>query len=416
MAIPRFCGVLATAGLLLACGGGDDEDEETFGFGPMSTGTAAEDGSGGDDGSGGGDGGTADSGSDGDPTGGEDDDGPDDSGGDAEPEGPHARGTIVIGETHGVGGSMSTPSVTASFVPDYTTPQECGQMISGCMVSGVPTCGAACLVDETCGFNDQCQSECQAVCSLPCAVGQVCYFPAPGAAPACKAEETFDAGPLSFAGTTAPVTLFPPYAYSGVPSGSLYLPGNPITVNASGAAEATAGFDAFDRDFVATAYVTTGLELVDPNVAYGDGPVPVTWQPGSDDLSIVLNVTSELGNTGTIRCLVDDASGTFDVPRAAIVAPLVGDPLQTLTVGVERRRTEYRGGLTTHGTLTDATVQADGYLELVTTSRESATIQNCGLLTWCETACVDTQTNPAHCGGCGIPCTELQACSLGICS
>ncbi|MCS6914897.1 MAG: hypothetical protein NZ890_16885 [Myxococcota bacterium] len=36
--------------------------------------------------------------------------------------------------------------------------------------------------------------------------------------------------------------------------------------------------------------------------------------------------------------------------------------------------------------------------------------------TECNGSCVQTASNPDHCGGCGIACSELQVCSLGQCA
>lgn len=413
----RVVGAVAVACLLTGC---QSDSPDDFGFVPMDTGSGAGPGSGGDDDGEDSDGtGARDAtGGTGDDTAGDGltDDGDEsgDGGNGVEPEAAHARGTIVIGESHTVGGSISTPSVLASFVPDYTPAQKCGQMAGGCLVEVPASCVAVCGVGEACGYSSLCQPECQPVCSLPCGVGEVCFFPAVDSAPACKPVDTFDAGPLTLTGTTVPVTLFPPYAYAGVPSGSLFLPGATITADASGSVEA--GFDPFSESFQATNYMTTGLLAVDPTVAYGTENVPVTWQPGDDDARVLATVTGTLGASGLLTCVAVDSTGTFDLLRSAINAALDGEVLQSLTITIERRRTTYIAGLQTHGELTEGVIQPDAYLELVTSSSESAAIQNCGTLSWCSGTCVDTTTNVTHCGGCNMPCSGIQTCSLSVCT
>ena len=37
----------------------------------------------------------------------------------------------------------------------------------------------------------------------------------------------------------------------------------------------------------------------------------------------------------------------------------------------------------------------------------------CGALTTCGASCVDTQTDPGNCGGCGNACPSGQVCGLG---
>ena len=415
MSALRLNGVfLALAALVGATGcPSDSPGEDDFGFGPMSTGTQGGDDDDDDDDDGeeteGADG-TGDSG-----TSDDDDDDDDDDGTDVEPEGPHARGTIILGETHEVGGSTSTPFVTATFSPDYQPPQMCGQMAASCFVGRAPECLTPCEVGEACVYSDACQPECQKVCDLPCGANEVCYFPAADSAPACKTVETFDAGPLAFEGTTAPLTLFPPYAFVGMPSGSFFLPGASLSLSAQGGGEA--GFDAFDVDFTATTFVSSGLAAIDPTIAYdGMSNVPVTWTPGEQDARVLVTVTNTAGEAGTMDCVAVDSLGEFDIPRSALDAALGNSIMATMSVTIERSRTSYIGGLTTHGELTESEVQADGWLEVVTKSQETTTVQDCGTLAWCGGACVDTDTNVSHCGGCNMPCTDIQICSTGVCS
>jgi len=328
---------------------------------------------------------------------------------------PHARGTIVLGETHGVGGgSTSTPFLNASFVPEYTANKAngCAEQVLGCFVTKAPVCQTTCSTDEVCTFNDACQATCQPICDMACATDEVCYFPVPGSA-ACKKIEEFDGGALSFAGTTVPITLFPPYEFVGETSGALYLPRADITVSGSGASGA--GFDQFQADFQATNYLTTHIDEIDPTAAYGAGPLPVTWDPGQDEIKITVTVTSAQGSVGTVVCDADDASGRFEVPRPAIAESVGLEAVSSLTVGVERRRTELKTGFATRGNLTGETVQSQGWLELVTSSSETAAIMDCGTLSWCDSECVDLQYDELNCGACGNVCGAGETCSAGVC-
>lgn len=395
---------LGSLGLATAC----VADPGAFeGFG--SYGEADTDGPVDDDGDGDGDGADgADDGADGADDGADDGDVPDENV-------PHARGTIVLGETHGVGGgSTSTPFLNATFVPEYTATKAngCGEQVLGCFVSKAPVCQTTCTTDEVCTFNDACQATCQPICDMACATDEVCYFPVPGSA-ACKKIEEFDGGALSFAGTTVPITLFPPYEFIGETSGALYLPRADITVSGSGASGA--GFDEFQASFKATNYLTSHIDEIDPTAAYGSGPLPVTWDPGEDEIKVTVTVTSAQGSVGTIVCDADDATGSFQVPRPAIAESVGLEAVSSLTVGIERRRTELHKGFSTRGNLTGETVQAQGWLELVTTSSESAAIMDCGTLSWCDSECVDLQYDELNCGACGNACAVGETCSAGVC-
>jgi hypothetical protein len=161
--------------LALACGGDTGSDDDSFGFdamgtGPAATETAGMDDADDDDGDGStGTGGSGDSGSD---------DGVDtgDETGDMPPTGEHALGTIVIGETHPVDmPSAAMGILSASFVPDAAAAvQACGMDVGGCTVNVPPTCPAACLVGETCVYDDACSPICQVPCDAVCAADEVC--------------------------------------------------------------------------------------------------------------------------------------------------------------------------------------------------------------------------------------------------
>ncbi|MGH7295089.1 MAG: hypothetical protein ACRELB_09155, partial [Polyangiaceae bacterium] len=171
---------------------------------------------------------------------------------------PHAQGTILLGESHAPTGGTSTPVVAASFLPDSSAAAaSCATQVAGCTFVTAPKCGAsgdACGLDQTCAWDSACNATCVPACTLGCTTGQECYFAAPNT-PACRQIETFDAGALAFQGTTAPITLFPPYEYTAAAGGAPFFPGAQIEVQASGATGA--GFDSFDEKFTATTLLQT---------------------------------------------------------------------------------------------------------------------------------------------------------------
>lgn len=344
-----------------------------------------------------------------------------DGGGDSDPvepdeeDVPHARGTIVLGESHVLGSGSSTPVVSAGFVPDFdAVAPACTQSVGGCEISQIPDCGDQCGVDEVCTFSDSCQPTCQPICDLACGADEVCYFPIPGS-PACKAIESFDAGALTFSGTTVPITLFPPYQFAGDLTGAPFVPGAELSVHASGATDA--GFEPFEVSFSATDLLQTELDSLNPDEAYGTGPLPIRWTPGSDDITLSVTVTGSLGSYGTVTCPGDDAAGLLEVPRAAIETAIdPDDTVSGLHVSVQRTRRTLHKGLTTTGKLLEQTVQPEGWVELVSSSVESATLEGCGGLTWCEGACVDTLYDELHCGACGEACAAGEVCSGGVCT
>jgi hypothetical protein len=326
---------------------------------------------------------------------------------------PHAHATIVLGEVHTAGGlGQSTPIVAASFVPDTSAqPDACALEIGGCEVVTVPDCGGTCLAGELCQMGPTCAPTCVATCDLACGEGEECYFPVPGS-PACRTLETFDAGALSFSGTTVPLTLFPPYQFAGDVTGALALPGQEITVHASGATGA--GFAAFDRSFVATELLVTSIDEITMEQAYGPGALPVRWQPGSHEVRVTLTVAGVAGGYGVVTCDAPD-TGTFDVPRAAIAAAVSADEPSSIHLDVARRAVALHTDAMTTGALLQATVQPVGWVELVSSSSESITIQGCSGLAFCGGACVDTQSDETNCGACNVVCGPTQTCSLGDC-
>ena len=83
-----------------------------------------------------------------------------------------------------------------------------------------------------------------------------------------------------------------------------------------------------------------------------------------------------------------------------------------------RARDEWHKDRTTHGSMTTATVQHAGWLELTTESSESASFQGCAGAgeTMCPDGCFDTQSDQYHCGSCTVVCGANQACIAGQCS
>jgi hypothetical protein len=337
----------------------------------------------------------------------------DDGGDGGDPVVPHARGTIVLGESHPPQSSNSSPIVTASFVPDFDAqPEACGTDVAGCFVQTPPDCEGLCELDEFCTFDDACKSTCQRVCDLGCAADEVCYFPIPNN-PACKKIEYFDAGALNFTGTTVPITLFPPYQFQGDVTGALFLPESEVTVHASGASQV--GVEAFEKSFTTTRYLDTQIEDLGLEEIYGTRPLPVTWTAGADEITIQLTVSGLLGGYGTVTCEADDGGGSFGVPRAAIEAVLEDEDLNGVHVTTIRRRSEIHKGLTTTGQLLDQTVQPEAWLELVSTSVESVMLTGCNGLGYCGGECVEVSWNDDHCGGCDNPCSVIEACEAGTC-
>jgi len=339
-----------------------------------------------------------------------------DDGGGGGGDTPHALGAIVLGETHAPTGGTSTPLVTAGFIPDSTAlPKACSTQVAGCTMVTTPTCGTGCSSGQACAWDASCNPTCQTACTLDCGSGQECYFVSPGT-PACRVKQSFDAGALAFAGTTTPITLFPPYAYDAMGMGAPFLAGSQIEVQASGASGA--GFDKFDEKFTATSFLQTNPPISQLTAAtvFGLGAVPVAWNPGSD--SITVTVT---GSGGTVTCDAQDSTGSFQIPRDAVNAAVGKGSGAGLTLTVTRERDEWHKSESDHGTLVGATVQPAAWLELTTISTETATIQpseGCSVPgeTMCPDGCFDLTNDPTHCGSCTTVCTSAQTCSAGQCT
>jgi len=327
---------------------------------------------------------------------------------------PHALGAVLLGESHAPGSAISTPVVTAGFLPDATmVPQSCTTQVAGCTLTTTPKCGAmGCGAGSTCNWDASCQPTCQPVCSMECGAGMQCYFASPNQ-PACRTTETFDAGALVFVGTTSPITLFPPYSYQGSAGVAPFAPGASIQVQGSGAT--AAGFNAFNATTTGTTLVKTNppLDQIPKTVVFGLGALPIGWEPGSDTVTITVASAA-----GVVSCAADDSSGGFQIPRAAIAAAQGAAGGSSLSIAVTREHDDWNKAVNTHGTLSTATVQPVGWVELSTVSSEAATLQGCTIATetMCPDGCFDTNSDPLHCGSCTVICGSGQSCVSGQCT
>ncbi|CAN5912850.1 hypothetical protein BH11MYX4_BH11MYX4_09690 [soil metagenome] len=336
---------------------------------------------------------------------------------------PHALGTILLGESHASGASSAQPIVSVSFVPDATKAAACRTMLEGCELSVAPKCkesattGTGCALGHACTLDDACAAVCKVIpqCTTPCGKDEACIATdAKTGAGTCKKRESFDAGPIAFSGTTTAITLYPPYAYEGDGKGAPFLAGSALRVQASGAAGA--GFNAFDETFTGTTFLQTSPSLGDvprENV-FGSGPLTLTWVPGKDSVLVTVS-----GPGGSATCKAADAAGQIAVPRAVIdrVLTTEGAASTTLGVSIARQRKETKKDKQAKGTLTGQTVQTTAWVDLVTTSIESASFQGCGAgSAACGDACVDLKTDKANCGACGKACSGTQQCVAGKCA
>ncbi len=332
-------------------------------------------------------------------------------------DGPHALGTIFLGESHPAAGGATAPAVFASFIPDAATGagKACTEMVAGCELAVVPDCGQ-CDADQYCGFDASCKATCQAICDASCGPDEVCYFPSPGTS-GCKKLESFDAGALTFLGTPIAITLFPPYSFMSDDNASPFAPGGKATVQASGASNA--GFEKFDREFTGSDFVQTNPKLDKLGFAevFGTGDLPIQWVPGTGEITITATVTSTDFTSGTVTCKADDASGSFDLPRAALKAAIEDGDVSALSISVQRQRTDTFKDLTTKGQLTGVTVQPVGYLQIITSSTEYHAFQGCNPgEAVCNEACVDVESDAENCGACDKTCEADDICNSGTCN
>ena len=334
---------------------------------------------------------------------------------------PHSLGTIVLGESHGSGASTRvTPIVLASFLPDARLGRSCTKKLSaGCEMAKVPKCNdtssaSGCSSGEVCTFDDSCEAVCKRVptCTEACGAQEVCTASSPSSSKGtCVKIESFDAGPLAFSGTTTPITLYPPYKFESDGQGAPFLAGSPITLQAQGAVEA--GFEAFEEKFTATTFLQTREPLANLPLdkVFGKGAIPIEWVPGKD--TILVTVT---GSAGTATCKVDDALGEFDLPRSVVNAVQDPDAPSSLSLSVSRQRKEIRKDKKARGELAIASVEPEGWLELITLSTETASFAGCsGTQEYCGDRCTDVSYDRDNCGGCGIRCSASETCYAGEC-
>ena len=344
-------------------------------------------------------------------------------GGGGQPAPPHALGIITLGETHSASGGAVVPSVSAFFVPDAASGAAagagvvCTRAVGSCEMVLTADCNDTCETSQYCAFDANCEPVCQDICDLTCPEDEFCYFAAPGS-PACGRVERFDAGTLVFSGTTAPVTLLPPYTFSSDAETSLFTSGALLGVSASGAAEA--GFAPFQQSFTATNLFQTSpsLESIGRGEVFGDQPLTLSWVPGTDALHITITLTDAARGSATLICEADDEGGSFSVPRQALRDAVEGRALSNVMVTLTRSRTEVHRGFDTQGQLSGATVQPVGWLELVTTSTEFHNFAGCQSgLAVCGDACANLMTDRNNCGACGNACAASDyGCTNGTCA
>ncbi|MBX3219786.1 MAG: hypothetical protein KF795_04655 [Labilithrix sp.] len=339
---------------------------------------------------------------------------------------PHSLGTIMLGESHASGSGTPSPIVSVGFVPDARKARACKKKLdAACEIAVRVKCTenkdsfTGCDEGEACVLDDACAPACKkiAVCSKECDEEESCTLDKSGKA-VCAKIESFDAGPIAFSGTTTSITMFPPYAYeNNGNTGAPFLANAEIKVQAQGAVDA--GFEAFDESFKATTFLQTSpaLNKIPREKVFGTGALPIAWKAGAD--AIVITVA---GPGGAVTCKAKDAEGKFDVPRSAIEAAL-GDEEEnagprSLSLSVSRQRKETRKGFTAKGELSQVKVEPEGWLDLVTLSTESTSVQGCRAS---ETACgsgnecANLQTDRNNCGSCGKSCGSGMACGGGKC-
>lgn len=333
------------------------------------------------------------------------------------PQGPHALGSITITEAHASSGGQSTSSVAVGFMPDAATaPARCTREVAGCQLALVPDCNDTCGDEEYCTFSSSCTAMCKRACDADCGTGEECYFPTPNQ-PACRRTLSFDAGSIQISGTTAPITLFPPYSFNAIDTGSLFVDGAMLSVTATGAT--VAGYSAFSESFAATSLLRSSprLDQLGIPTVFGTGSVPIRWVPGDDKVVVTATVIGTDHKVGTLTCKADDSAGSFDLPREAITAALDGDTLRSMSLAVTRtaKRTIY--DVATMGSIAGVEIQPVGWVEMSTTSTESATLEGCsGDEQVCGNTCVDVTDSEQNCGSCGNACTGQDVCEQGTCS
>ncbi len=333
---------------------------------------------------------------------------------------PHALATLTLGEQHAAIDGLSAPVISAVFIPDSKLAKSCTRKIGTCEATQIPKCMTGttpgCAGGEACTFDDICQPKCVKTCTRACSAGEECFFnpsASDGSGMDCRKTTRFDAGAIAFAGTTESISLFPPYTTRPTGNGAPFLPGTELRVIATGAKEA--GFEKFDEKFKATTFIETNpsLRKLSKSVVFGGGTIPLGWDPGADVVVISLS-----GPGGTVTCKVDDKAGKYEVSRSAVEAAMGESTTTTgtLSLMVARERKEVRKDKKTVGSLPGQTVPSVGWLELVTTSGETATFASCGSgTTICGEQCVNTTSDSKNCGQCGKLCAAGLVCSASVC-
>lgn len=337
------------------------------------------------------------------------------------PAPPHALGTIVLGESRSAADGNSTPVISATFLPDAKLANACTKTVGTCEVTQVPKCmtGATtgCASGETCTFDETCAPKCVKPCTRACGASEECVFSNTAAAAdggmICQKVDRFDAGAISFDGTTSAVTLFPPYAVKPVGNGAPFLARSEIKVQATGGHKA--GFEKFNEKFTSTTFMETSPSLRDISRAtiFGSAGVPVSWRPGEDVVKIEVT-----GPAGVASCTADDKIGSYEIPRDVLNEVLgVESSTPSLSLAVTRERREIRKDKKAFGSMGGGrSVQPVGWLELVTRSTETFSYASCATSqTLCGEVCTSTMTDRNHCGACGRACLSTQVCSSGVC-
>jgi hypothetical protein len=323
-----------------------------------------------------------------------------------------AQGTVTLSASHSPGSSSVAPSVAVSFVPDTSgILTSCGQtQIASCTISQAPDCKSlACGIGETCGWDDGCNAACVQACTLSCGSGQKCHRGGDGTQ-SCVAIQTFDAGPIAISGGTMPITVYPPYGWKSTNEGAPFAPGASLRVQAQG--PTGAGFAAFDISFQATTLMEANppLDQLDLNQIFGGDDVMLGWVPGSDRVYVNLQ-----GAGGSARCLAQDSSGAFSLPRDAINTVLGTSDVQALSLSLERVRLDRHQDAKTVGSLDSETIQKHAWIDVATMSTESIALQACKTgQTACGAKCASTDTDPNNCGSCGNSC-GTGSCYQGNC-
>ncbi|MBX3192872.1 MAG: hypothetical protein KF819_38160 [Labilithrix sp.] len=264
-------------------------------------------------------------------------------------DGPHALGSVVIGETRAAGAAPRA-FVSVAFVADAAASATCTRDVAGCALT------------------------------IPCASG------------ATKPSAAFDAGSIAISGAATEITIHPPYASDGA-EGASFVAGAEIRIQASGAENA--GFEPFDETISVTQPIDASLAKLPRASVFGDGALPVAWRAGSERVTITVS-----GEGGTLECKAEDAAGRLEIPREVIKTALGVSTRVTLSIARERVKLEK--GKKTKGAIEGA-VQPVGWLSLSTRSTETASFECEGTECTGPSSCLDCRTSKCR--------TEFDACS-----